>query len=104
MEAYHGFTKWLSFGGDAIAALDPDEQEKRLKYLDLVAHAVLLQNVADMTEALPRLARAGHRVTREVVATLSPYQTRHLKRFGDYVIDLDNVPQPLDGTVGDWMQ
>ncbi len=104
VEAYHGFTKWLSFGGEAIAAQDPEEQEKRLKYLDLVAHAVLLQNVADMTEALPRLARAGHRVTREVVATLSPYQTRHLKRFGDYVIDLDTVPQPLDGAVGDWLQ
>ena len=104
VEAYHGFTKWLSFGGEAITALDPEEQEKRLKYLDLVAHAVLLQNVADMTEALPRLARAGHRVTREVVATLSPYQTRHLKRFGDYVINLENVPHPLAGAVGDWLQ
>jgi len=104
VEAYHGFTKWLSFGGDAIAALDPEEQEKRLKYLDLVAHAVLLQNVADMTEALPQLAQAGHRVTREVVATLSPYQTRHLKRFGDYVIDLDTVPQPLDSSLSGWMR
>jgi len=104
VEAYHGFTKWLSFGGGTIAALDPEEQEKRLKYLDLVAHAVLLQNVVDMTEALPQLAREGHRVDRAMLATLSPYQTRHLKRFGDYVIDLGNVPQPLDGALAGWMQ
>jgi len=43
-------------------------------------------------------------VTREVVATLSPYQTRHLKRFGDYVIDLDTVPQPLDSSLSGWMR
>jgi hypothetical protein len=30
------------------------------------------------------------------VAALSPYLTRHIKRFGDYVLDLSVRPDPLD--------
>lgn len=33
---------------------------------------------------------------REDVAALSPYMTSHIKRFGDYLIDLETVPQALD--------
>jgi hypothetical protein len=28
---------------------------------------------------------------------LSPYTTSHLKRFGDYWLDFDQVPDPIDG-------
>ena len=35
-------------------------------------------------------------VVRNDVAALSPYLTSHIKRFGDYLIDLDAVPQALD--------
>jgi hypothetical protein len=37
----------------------------------------------------------GYPVNRADVAALSPYLTRHVKRFGDYVIDLSVIPQPL---------
>jgi hypothetical protein len=30
------------------------------------------------------------------VAALSPYITSHIKRFGDYLIDLETTPQALD--------
>ena len=33
-----------SFGGDVIAENDPDEQQKRLRYNDMVASSVILQN------------------------------------------------------------
>ncbi|MCP3715496.1 hypothetical protein [Paraburkholderia sp. CNPSo 3281] len=33
------FSKWLSFGGDVIAENEPEEQQKRLRYNDLVASA-----------------------------------------------------------------
>jgi hypothetical protein len=33
--------------------------------------------------------------TKEDVASLSPYLTRGSKRFGEYVLDLDNKPEPL---------
>jgi hypothetical protein len=32
---------------------------------------------------------------REEVSRLSPYLTEHVKRFGDYVVDLEAVPDPL---------
>jgi TnpA family transposase len=97
VEAYNGFTKWLSFGGDGvIPANDPDEQEKRIKYTDLVANALILQNVVDTTQILRDLASEGYTLSREAVVALSPYLTRHIKRFGDYVLDLSARPDPLD--------
>jgi len=41
IESYHAFTKWLNFGGDVITENDPVEQQKRLRYIDLVASAVI---------------------------------------------------------------
>jgi Tn3 transposase DDE domain len=34
------------------------------------------------------LMAEGYPVKREDVAALSPYLTRHIKRFGDYFVDL----------------
>jgi TnpA family transposase len=96
MESFNGFSKWLFFGGDGvIAENDPIEQEKRIKYNHLVANAVILQNAADMTQILRDLVREGFTVTREMLAHLSPYMTDHIRRFGDYVLDLNTVPPPL---------
>jgi TnpA family transposase len=97
VEAYIGFSKWLFFGGDGIISEnDPEEQEKRIKYNDLVANAVIFQNVVDMTVILWDLIKEGHKFSKEDLGMLSPYLTRHIKRFGDYVIDLENVPRPIE--------
>jgi len=49
VEKYHHFLDWLFFGKEgAITENDPIEQEKRLKYLDLIASAVILQNTVDI--------------------------------------------------------
>ena len=42
VEAYKGFTEWVRFGGEAIPTGDPVEREKRVRYMDLVASAVML--------------------------------------------------------------
>jgi len=97
MESYNGFSKYFSFGGEGIISEnDPDEQEKRIKYNNLVANAVILQNVADMTYILKELSANGVEFTKSDVAALSPYITKHIKRFGDYVIDLENIPRAID--------
>jgi TnpA family transposase len=97
VESYNGFLKWLFFGGlGVISHDDPIEYEKRVKYTDLIANAIMLQNVVDMTRILRQLAREGYGVTRETLSFLSPYLTEHIRRFGDYVIDLDRVPPPLE--------
>ena len=89
VESYHQFTDWIAFGGASAASGDPVEQEKRIKYRDLVANAVMLHNVADMTNVLYELRQQGEGVTPEVVRRLSPYLTEHIKRFGQYVLDMD---------------
>jgi len=100
VEGFNQFTHWLFFGKEGvITENDPEEQEKRLKYLDVVACAVILQNAVDISWAVQSLHAEGHKVDRAVLAVLSPYMTRQLKRFGDYVVDLQSVPQSLETAI-----
>ena len=97
-ESYNNFSNWLFFGGEGVIQdHDPEEHEKRLKFNQLLANSLILQNAVDVTETLRSLVREGYPVRREDVAMLSPYLTSHVKRFGDYVVDLDATPDPLDG-------
>ncbi|EMN5288403.1 MULTISPECIES: Tn3 family transposase [Pseudomonas] len=93
IESYNGFSKWLSFGGDVIAENDPDEQQKRLRYNDMVASSVILQNTVDMMCILKKLARDGWRFTDEDVSFLSPYLTNNVKRFGEFNLKLNRPPE-----------
>jgi TnpA family transposase len=42
IESYNGFLDWIGFGGPVIKSGDPVEQVKQIKYMDLVANAVML--------------------------------------------------------------
>ncbi len=96
IEAYNYFSQWIFFGGDSlIKSRDPVEYEKRIKYKDLIANAIMLHNVVDMTNVLHEMSQEGFAVTPEVVATFSPYMTEHIKRFGEYFIDTSSIPPPL---------
>ena len=59
IEGYNDFLDWVSFGGPVIKSGDPVEQEKQLKYASLVANAIMLSNVADLTEAIAAIAGDG---------------------------------------------
>jgi TnpA family transposase len=87
IESYNGFAKWFSFGGDVIPENDPVEQQKRLRYNDLVAACVILQNTVDMMNGLEDLTKEGQGIDMADVRYLSPYATGHVKRFGDYALD-----------------
>ena len=78
-----------------IETLDPVEQEKHLKYNHLVANAAAIQNVIDLTRAVRELQADNYFIRREDLAQLSPYQTRRLKRFGDYTLSAD-APDPFE--------
>lgn len=93
IESYNGFAKWLSFGGDVIAVNEPDEQQKRLRYNDLVASALILQNTVDMMRTLGDLRHEGWQITENDVSFLSPYQVAHVKRFGEYSLKLKRKPE-----------
>ena len=96
IEAFNDFLDRVSFGGPVIKSGDPVEQEKQLKYASLVANAVMLSNVADMTTALSAMDGDGHPVTPALVSCLSPYTREHIRRFGQYVLDMADLPPPLD--------
>ncbi|MBZ9689858.1 transposase [Clostridium estertheticum] len=96
-EAYNGFSKWFFFGGEGIMCEnDPGEQSKIVKYNDLLANAVILHNVVDISNAIEKMNEEGIVVTMDYIKAMSPYMTSHIKRFGEYVIDLDEVPEPIN--------
>jgi ABC-type uncharacterized transport system permease subunit len=67
----------LFIGKDGIITEnDPIEQEKRVKYLDLVASAVILQNAFDMSTAIQALSREDTQLIKEI-ATLSVAACKH---------------------------
>jgi TnpA family transposase len=96
IESYNGFLDWIGFGGPVIKSGDPVEQVKQIKYMDLVANAVMLHSVADLTELLSDMAAEGLPVTKDLVSRLSPYMREHIRRFGQYVLDMDDQPSPLE--------
>jgi hypothetical protein len=51
----------------------------------------MLQNVADLTDALEKLRQRSYPVQSEDVAHLSVYMTEHLQRFGEYTLKLRPV-------------
>lgn len=97
VEAYNGLSDWCSFGSNILVASNDDiEMEKAIKYNDILANAIILQNVADMTEIIAQLIAEGRVVKKEDMAYLSPYWTEHLKRFGDIIMDLKNIPKSVE--------
>jgi TnpA family transposase len=61
VESFHEFSQWLSFGNNGkILDNDPIEMEKRVKFNQLIANCVMLQNVLDMSQALRELIEEGY--------------------------------------------
>jgi TnpA family transposase len=96
IETYNEFLDWICFGGPVVKSGDPVEQEKQLKYASLVANAVMLSNVADLTDVLSAMAKDGQPVTATLVASISPYIREHIRRFGRFALDMENLPNPLN--------
>jgi Tn3 transposase DDE domain-containing protein len=95
VEAFHGFSQWLMFDGEMIGRNDPDYQEKIIKFNELVANCVIYSTALDITAAANALAAEGHPVDTDDLATITPYLTHRIRRFGDWVLDLsppDAVP------------
>lgn len=96
-ESYNGFSQLIGFGGDVIAQNDPIEQEKVVKYGHVLANAVILWNTVHQTRIIRKLREGGLKVTKAQVAYLSPFILSHVKRFGDYWLEFESVPDPIDG-------
>lgn len=65
---------------------------------------IIYHNAVELTQILNQLRADGKIVLREDVETLSSYTTRHIRRFGDYILDTtpptDTVPNSGSGMPG----
>lgn len=63
------------------------------QYTDILANSVMLQNTIDISNVVIQLVKEGSLIAREDLKYISPLLTEHIKRFGDYVVDLSIKPQ-----------
>jgi TnpA family transposase len=96
VEAYNGFVDWIRFGGDGvIASNNPIEQEKRIKYTEVIANAIILHNTVDITNAINQLISEGYEILKSDLEFLNPLTTKNLKRYGLYDVDVTIIPEPI---------
>ena len=56
---------------------------------------VKIKPVTGVTDVCHDLIQEGYTITAEDLSHISPYMTEHLKRFGEYVLDLNRRPANL---------
>lgn len=95
IESFHNFLDWITFGGPLIKSGDPVEQAKHMKYMDIIANSVMLQNVVDLTDVLYDMANQGFQITPELIESLSPYTCENILRFGKWTLDMEDLPNQL---------
>ena len=61
----------------------------------MLANAVILQNTIDIGNTIKIMKDEGMEVCKQDIKNLSPYLTSHIKRFGEYIIDLDEKNEPI---------
>lgn len=96
IESFHNFLDWITFGGPIIKKGDPVEQAKHMKYMDIIANSIMLQNVVDLTKVLNTMAEEGFKITPELIASLSPYMCESILRFGKWNLNMQKLPNQLD--------
>ena len=95
-ELFNKYAQWVAFGESGLVSEGVrDEQRKLIKYNHLVANLLIFHTIVDMTRGLERMAAEGLPVDEAALASLSPYQTEHINRFGNYTLDFARVPMPL---------
>ena len=101
-ESYNNFSSWCRSGNNGvIAANDPAEQEKILKFSTLLANAVIFHTTVDTMTVIRELITEGWQITPADLAALSPYATARIQRFGVYATDeIALTPEPFNTHLG----
>lgn len=89
VESYNAISDWCMFGSKYITASnDPNEMEKAIKYNSIIVNCIVIQNLIDISAIIYKLQQEGCNITKDEVKRLSPYLTEHIKRFGDYLVNM----------------
>nr|WP_308433528.1 Tn3 family transposase [Streptomyces spectabilis] len=72
---------------------DPEYQEKLIKFNELLANCLIFHTAVDITQVVNDLIDAGHEVDLADLATITPYITSKIRRFGVWHLDME----PPDG-------
>jgi Tn3 transposase DDE domain len=54
---------------------------------------VVGHNIVTLSRALERLHADGLKASDQALAALTPYQTEHIKRFGNYTVNFSRTPE-----------
>ena len=61
----------------------------------LVANLLVFHNIVTLSRALNRLQSDDLKASDQALAVLTPYQTEHINRFGNYTVNFSRTPEPL---------
>lgn len=92
-EGYNGFSKWVAFGNDGVIKENfRDEQRKIVKYNQLISSCLIFYNACMLTHIIEDLIAEGYVIEDGTIASLSPFMTHHINRFGKYKLDFERKP------------
>jgi hypothetical protein len=60
----------------------------------VVANLLVFHNIVTLSRALDRLQADGLKTSAQAMAALTPYQTEHINRFGNYTVNFSRTPEP----------
>ncbi|GCE31155.1 hypothetical protein KDA_66390 [Dictyobacter alpinus] len=66
--------------------------KKRHGIIKKLRHLVIIFTISNV---LNGMAQEGFVLTNEDLTALSPYHPQHIKRFGNYEVDLNKLPQAM---------
>ena len=66
---------------DRMNVISLSRASKQIKYIDLVANAIMLHNVVDLTGVLNDMVTEGTKPSKELLAGLSPFIRDQIRRF-----------------------
>jgi Tn3 transposase DDE domain len=61
----------------------------------LLANLLVFHNIVTLSRALNRLQSDDLKASDQALAVLTPYQTEHINRFGNYTVNFSRTPEPL---------
>ncbi|MEU0375452.1 Tn3 family transposase [Streptomyces sp. NPDC006283] len=101
-EAFRKFSNWLMIASGLLANNDPEDQEKIIKFNELLANCLTFHTAVDITKVVNDLIDAGREIDPVDLATITPYIASKIRRFGTGHLDMDPRTGPSCSPPGAW--